>query len=101
MPEKNYTFGTPNCVSNAITDAWTMALRGFEVRIAEYPTGEPGVNHAQAQALIHGEWRYLTRHLSDGEVRTWERHYPYREGDVETYKYLRDFINEQLPIAGQ
>jgi len=52
----------PRCRHNAIYQAITFSdLTGCPVRIAVGPTPIPGIAHAQAQAFVDGEWKWLTQ----------------------------------------
>lgn len=48
-----------NCVSESLFRAHVMEKNGYATRIAVMETDNPRVLHAQAQALINGEWRWL------------------------------------------
>ena len=48
-----------NCVSESLFRAHVMEKNGYPTRIAVMETDNPRVLHAQAQALIDGEWRWL------------------------------------------
>jgi hypothetical protein len=43
----------------SIYQSHVMTIRGYETRIAITPTEKPGIYHAQAQALINGNWEWL------------------------------------------
>jgi hypothetical protein len=49
----------PMCRHQALLAATTLRDLGIPVRIAVGPTGRKGVYHAQAQALLNGEWVWL------------------------------------------
>jgi len=51
---------TGNCVSESIFRAHVMERNGYQTRIAVMKTDNPRILHAQAQALINGEWRWLS-----------------------------------------
>ena len=81
------------CVPVSIVSAWTLAQSGYEVRVAVQRI-EPGVDHAQAEALIGGKWTPVTV--------GWDRrglivHEHRRHFDVEPYRTLSldEWIQEQ------
>lgn len=82
-----------NCVSESIINAEEFTAKtGRPAMIAVFNV-RPGYDHAQAIGLNgDGDWRFLTRHKSDGKLREWNRHY-----DKEPYRYvpLDDFVTEQ------
>lgn len=96
----NWTFQPGNCVVKAAYVAWSLLDQGFEVEVCEYPTGTPGVNHAQVRFWnsTKDEWCYLT--LDDGSAfpKTWSRHFS-APGE-ETFKDLWTFIDEQRRVRG-
>lgn len=48
-----------NCVSQSLFRAHVMEKNGYQTRIAVMKTDNPKILHAQAQALIDGQWRWL------------------------------------------
>lgn len=95
-----YTFEVINCVEETIAVALAMKRQGFPVRISEYPTEEPGVNHSQTQAKIKGEWQWMTMHHNDCLPRIWTKHFDAPEEET-TYKPLKQFCLEQLEVRGE
>lgn len=75
---------SPNCGSMSIYQAHVMTIRGFETRIAITPTEKPGIYHAQAQALVNGNWEWLKSDYAQVWVAEKESTYPVAE-----YKTLR------------
>jgi hypothetical protein len=85
----------PNCVVLSLMNAWSWEqLRGDKVRISVFNIG-PGLDHAQAQALIKGKWTPLTEKWTGNhlDIIPFRSHYP----DIEPYRYLTldDWIEEQ------
>jgi len=83
----------PHCVPISIFRAWTAAHHGYPTRIA-VSNVRPGVDHAQAEALINGRWTPLTVTWDTRKgvmVTTWTRHFgePYRTPGLD------EFIAEQ------
>jgi hypothetical protein len=90
------------CVPESIYSAWLWGVRHkAPVRIAVSEIRE-GVDHAQAQALIEGSWRFLTPKWDHGagriKVVPWESHFP----TIKPYRYLtlREWIDEQIGFVG-
>jgi len=84
------------CVPNSILCAWTWgAINKTQVRISISKIDE-STDHAQAQALINGDWIPLTEIWADDhmEVTLYRSHYP----EIEPYRYLtlREWIDEQI-----
>ena len=99
-PKVEERYPQPHCVINAIYCAWTWGtFRKDEVRIAVQNIAS-GVDHAQAEAKINGEWTTLTEIWTGKhtEVRPWTRHYP-----QEPYRYvgLKDWIAENYKYTNQ
>ncbi len=81
---------SPNCGSMSIYQAHVMTIRGYETRIAITPTEQPGIYHAQAQALVGGEWRWLSSDYAQVWLGEKESTFPVNEyktlkAAVETY----------------
>lgn len=91
---KEPTVFQPHCVPISILSAWTAENKGHDTRIAISNLG-PGLDHAQAEALIDGKWTPLTVSW-DAKlgimVTTWGKHF-----DAEPYKYwdLDSFVADQ------
>jgi len=84
-----------NCVSESIINAeeWQSRYGHAVIAISNI---RQGVDHAQALGRDSiGDYKWLTRHHSDGILRRWDRHF-----DVEPYRYveIEDFIKEQEGI---
>lgn len=82
----------PSCVPLSIQAAWTWGMtHKHPVRIAAQHIS-PGIDHAQAEALIDGKWIPLTQ-VGISTIIPHKRHFP-----VEPYRYmsLDEFIREQI-----
>lgn len=70
-----------NCVSHSIFQAHVMEKNGYATRIVVMKTDDPLIYHAQAQAMMDGEWRWLDSdpaHVFAGE----------RDMDTEIIEYM-------------
>lgn len=80
-------FSCQTCRLTSIQDAKYYQAQGYEVRIAVYKVGLDGLiaglgmweYHAQAQALVDGEWKWVSNGLHDepeysigGEIYYWD-----------------------------
>lgn len=55
-----YQYVRPVCRHNAVYQALAFSdLHHCPTRIMLGPTGKPGIDHCQAQALINGKWVWL------------------------------------------
>ena len=89
----------PHCVPISILSAWTAEHHGYPARIA-ISNVRPGVDHAQAEALIDGRWTPLTVQWDTRKgvmVTTWTRHFgePYRTPGLD------EFIEQQRKHRGR
>jgi hypothetical protein len=84
----------PNCVVESIACAWTYRLAGYDVHIAVQHI-RSGVDHAQAEAEINGEWVGLTMDPQK-DIHPYGKEFP----DAEGYRIvgLFDFIGEQKKV---
>ena len=62
------------CRVTSIEDALEYQAKGYETRVAIYRTGMDGLiaggflwtHHAQAQALVNGEWKWVDGKVQEG-----------------------------------